>query len=292
MVISPEPGRKAGRRRTEFGLQVHCGFFFAFGFGVVTGDSHTCAHRSSGWPPPVSRRPGSSPPDRRRRPPARGVRRGCGAGRATAGRRSSRSRRSPQYKPRSTLKTGEHPVPKAKFPVIDIHSHQPTAMSDDQFARVVAGMDAVNLRVLVNASGASGSRLVEAVRTAEGLEVPGPDGAVHRRGLPQRRAGMGREGGRAARGRRQGRRGRARRDLEGARPALPQGRRHAPEARRPRARSGVGGVRPARHPGAHPHRRAAGVLRADRLPERALARAGAVSRSAAIRPGSFRVSRS
>ncbi len=68
-----------------------------------------------------------------------------------------------QYKPRTTLKTAAHPVPKARFPVIDIHSHQPTAMSDDQFARVVAGMDANNLRLLVNASGTSGERLVRAV---------------------------------------------------------------------------------------------------------------------------------
>jgi len=29
------------------------------------------------------------------------------------------------YKPRSTLVVAQHPVPKAKFPVIDIHSHQP-----------------------------------------------------------------------------------------------------------------------------------------------------------------------
>ncbi|MEO7158807.1 MAG: hypothetical protein ABI039_14675, partial [Vicinamibacterales bacterium] len=28
------------------------------------------------------------------------------------------------YRPRSTLVTAEHKVPKAKFPVIDVHSHQ------------------------------------------------------------------------------------------------------------------------------------------------------------------------
>ena len=78
-----------------------------------------------------------------------------------------------QYKPRTTLKTVEHPVPKAKFPVIDIHSHQPTAMSDEQMARVVAGMDANNLRVLVNASGASGSRLVEEVRALKASKFQG-----------------------------------------------------------------------------------------------------------------------
>ena len=68
-----------------------------------------------------------------------------------------------QYKPRTTLKTVQHPVPKAKFPVIDIHSHQPTPISETQFAAVVRGMDANNLRVLVNASGAQGDRLTRAM---------------------------------------------------------------------------------------------------------------------------------
>ncbi len=72
-----------------------------------------------------------------------------------------------QYKPRTTLKTAQHPVPRAKFPVIDIHSHQPTPISDAQFATVVQGMDAVNLRVLVNASGAQGDRLSRAVAALE-----------------------------------------------------------------------------------------------------------------------------
>ena len=31
------------------------------------------------------------------------------------------------YKPASTLVVAQHPVPKAKYPVIDIHSHQPDA---------------------------------------------------------------------------------------------------------------------------------------------------------------------
>ena len=63
------------------------------------------------------------------------------------------------YKPRSTLKVAEHPVPRAKFPVIDIHSHQPTPISPEQFARVAAGMDANNIRLLVNLSGGSGEQL-------------------------------------------------------------------------------------------------------------------------------------
>jgi predicted TIM-barrel fold metal-dependent hydrolase len=63
------------------------------------------------------------------------------------------------YRPRNTLTVAEHPVPKAKFPVIDIHSHQPTPITAEQFDRVVAGMDANNLRILVNLSGGSGDRL-------------------------------------------------------------------------------------------------------------------------------------
>ena len=34
-----------------------------------------------------------------------------------------------EYKPKSQLVTPQHPVPRAKYPVIDIHSHQPTPIS-------------------------------------------------------------------------------------------------------------------------------------------------------------------
>jgi predicted TIM-barrel fold metal-dependent hydrolase len=67
------------------------------------------------------------------------------------------------YKPHSTLVTGQHPVPRAKYPVIDIHSHQPAPISPQQLATVVKSMDPLNLRVLVNASGATGDRLVQSV---------------------------------------------------------------------------------------------------------------------------------
>ena len=63
------------------------------------------------------------------------------------------------YKPRTTLKVAEHKVPKAKFPVVDIHSHQPTPITPEQFDKVVQGMDANNLRVLINLSGGYGDRL-------------------------------------------------------------------------------------------------------------------------------------
>ena len=67
------------------------------------------------------------------------------------------------YKPKSTLVVPQHPVPRAKFPVIDIHSHQPTPISDAQLETLVKSMDPLNLRLLVNASGVSGDRLVRSI---------------------------------------------------------------------------------------------------------------------------------
>jgi predicted TIM-barrel fold metal-dependent hydrolase len=74
-----------------------------------------------------------------------------------------------EYKPRSTLVVSQHPTPRAKYPAIDTHSHQPIPISAADFDRVVGGMDRNNLRVLVNTSGASGARLrqaLDAIRTS------------------------------------------------------------------------------------------------------------------------------
>jgi predicted TIM-barrel fold metal-dependent hydrolase len=71
------------------------------------------------------------------------------------------------YRPKSMLVVDGHPVPKAKFPVVDIHSHQ--AATSENMARLVREMDALNLRVLNNLSGGSGERLkrsVEAIRSS------------------------------------------------------------------------------------------------------------------------------
>src|SRR4051794_36800545 len=64
-----------------------------------------------------------------------------------------------EYKPKSQLVTPGHPVPRAKYPVIDIHSHQSTPISAGEFERVMKGMEANNLQVLVNLSGSWGDRL-------------------------------------------------------------------------------------------------------------------------------------
>ena len=63
----------------------------------------------------------------------------------------------------------QHRTPRAKFPAIDVHSHQPAPITGADFDKVVEGMDRNNLRILVNTSGASGTRLrqsLEAIRTS------------------------------------------------------------------------------------------------------------------------------
>ena len=57
------------------------------------------------------------------------------------------------YRPRNTLVAAEHLVPKAKYPVVDIHSH--TGPTPETIDRLVSEMDAMGLRVLVNLSGGS-----------------------------------------------------------------------------------------------------------------------------------------
>ena len=73
-----------------------------------------------------------------------------------------------QYKPKSTLVVPQHPVPRAKYPVIDIHSHQPAPITTQQFDELAASMEPLNLKVLVNSSGVSGDRLVEALAALRG----------------------------------------------------------------------------------------------------------------------------
>jgi predicted TIM-barrel fold metal-dependent hydrolase len=73
-----------------------------------------------------------------------------------------------EYKPKSQLVTAQHPVPRAKFPVVDIHSHQRTPIPPEEFDRVMKGMEANNLQTLVNLSGGFGDQLR---RGAEALKA-------------------------------------------------------------------------------------------------------------------------
>ena len=70
------------------------------------------------------------------------------------------------YRPKSTVVADAHLVARAKFPVVDIHSHHAvTAQNIDQ---TIKEMDALNLRVMVNLSGGSGDRLKTLVETTRG----------------------------------------------------------------------------------------------------------------------------
>ena len=74
-----------------------------------------------------------------------------------------------EYQPRSTLVVPEHEVPRARFPVVDVHGHPPTLDNPAAIERVVEAMDRLNIGVMVQARPSSGQRLrsqIEAVRAA------------------------------------------------------------------------------------------------------------------------------
>jgi uncharacterized protein len=56
------------------------------------------------------------------------------------------------YEPASTLVVPENPVQKAKFPFIDVHNHQ-FAMPTQDLDKLVAEMDKLNMKIMVNLSG-------------------------------------------------------------------------------------------------------------------------------------------
>lgn len=66
------------------------------------------------------------------------------------------------YNPPSTLKVPEHHVVKARFPFIDVHNHQ-FRMPDMDLGTLIADMDKMNMKVMVNLSGQSGSTLRKSV---------------------------------------------------------------------------------------------------------------------------------
>src|SRR5687767_5579531 len=70
-----------------------------------------------------------------------------------------------EYDPPSSLVVPAHSVTRAKYPFIDVHSHQSLAAD---YARLAREMDALNMRAMVNLSGRSGDALAAAVRNAQG----------------------------------------------------------------------------------------------------------------------------
>ena len=57
-----------------------------------------------------------------------------------------------EYTPVSTLKVPEHPIPKAKYPFIDVHSHH-WFMSRMDLSGLIEEMEKMNMGVMVNLSG-------------------------------------------------------------------------------------------------------------------------------------------
>ena len=61
------------------------------------------------------------------------------------------------YNPQSTLVVPENPVTRAKFPFVDIHSHQ-SNVNEELVAKLIREMDELNMATMVNLSGKRFSR--------------------------------------------------------------------------------------------------------------------------------------
>jgi predicted TIM-barrel fold metal-dependent hydrolase len=67
-----------------------------------------------------------------------------------------------EYNPISTLVVPEHPVERAKYPFVDVHSHH-FNMPEQDLSVLVSAMDSLNMGVMVNLSGRSGEHLKQAI---------------------------------------------------------------------------------------------------------------------------------
>lgn len=71
-----------------------------------------------------------------------------------------------EYNPKSTLVVSENPIKRAKYPFIDIHSHQ-FQMATQDLSTLISDMDALNMGIMINLSGGSGERLEGAVKNVK-----------------------------------------------------------------------------------------------------------------------------
>jgi predicted TIM-barrel fold metal-dependent hydrolase len=73
------------------------------------------------------------------------------------------------YRPRSTLVTAAHPVPRAKFPAIDFHGHPAgLAGTTEGLTRLGASLDGIGVRMMVVADNVSGEPLRSMVAAIRG----------------------------------------------------------------------------------------------------------------------------
>jgi predicted TIM-barrel fold metal-dependent hydrolase len=82
-----------------------------------------------------------------------------------------------QYDPPSTLVVPEHPVARARYPFVDVHSHQ-SRMPEQDLGELLAAMDGMNMAVMVNLSGSGFRRIT----LPDGSTTFDADGGEHLRG--------------------------------------------------------------------------------------------------------------
>jgi predicted TIM-barrel fold metal-dependent hydrolase len=71
-----------------------------------------------------------------------------------------------EYNPTSTLVVPGQPVPKAKYPFIDVHSHQ-FQMASQDLSSLIRDMDKMNMAIMINLSGGSGERIEGAIKNVQ-----------------------------------------------------------------------------------------------------------------------------
>ena len=172
-------------------------------FVVLAGAGVVAQQQTPPTPPPPSGAPAQGPPPTGGGPGRGGRGRGiqiqegeeCPAGTTEVRPRSCQAPSMPppsivDYRPKSTLVTAEHKVPKAKFPAIDYHGHPGGLLgSADGIASMIASLDALNVRMIISADNMSGERLQRAIETING--TPSKDRVRILAGIDFRNVGPG-----------------------------------------------------------------------------------------------------
>src|SRR5262245_30508235 len=66
------------------------------------------------------------------------------------------------YRPKSTVVSTEHLIPKSKYPAVDVHGHAAGALGTaESLAAFVAKLDAIGVGVFISADNTSGARLTQ-----------------------------------------------------------------------------------------------------------------------------------
>jgi predicted TIM-barrel fold metal-dependent hydrolase len=73
-----------------------------------------------------------------------------------------------EYAPRSTLRVPEHLLTRAKYPFVDVHSHQRPGQTPAQLSQLLRDMDSLNLAVMVDLSGGANGRVADKLRMFRG----------------------------------------------------------------------------------------------------------------------------